>query len=60
MPDTKYAKIHTDHSRCLKCDSPLTLLYAIKNQIRHPQFFICWMCERIFEAGRGEVLKEKL
>ena len=53
-----YTLIKAYKSRCVSCETTLYLLCHMKSQSRYAQFFICWNCRKIFEAGRGEILEE--
>ena len=55
MRKTLYVKVDTVASHCPDCNSRTTLLCKRWNQQGSAQFFICWNCRKIFEAGRGEV-----
>ena len=58
MAEASYRRVETLKTRCPHCNYPVTLMYHATNQTKKPMFYICWMCETIMEAGKGEVKAE--
>jgi hypothetical protein len=54
---TQYHLLHTEKSFCIGCHKELDLLTS--DALYKPTFFICWTCNRVFQAGVGEIEKEK-
>lgn len=59
MEEASYSRVPANISFCQFCHKTLTLLYHRRFQMKKAQFYICWHCQRVFEAGKGEVKNEE-
>jgi uncharacterized protein with PIN domain len=55
--EISYVRLKTAKSTCSKCHGPLTLLQ--RKDGFSTMFFICWKCQRVYQAGVGEVPEER-
>jgi uncharacterized protein with PIN domain len=53
-----YVRVKTPKSTCSKCHGPLTLLQ--RKDGFASMFYICWNCQKVFQAGVGEVQEERV
>ena len=45
-------------SRCKECDSKVGLLIERNGRPGTPVFFVCWHCHKVYQAGRGECMRD--
>lgn len=50
----QYEILKTTGSVCRYCNNKLWLLSTVAAD---PSFYVCWLCEKIFQIGVGEVRK---
>lgn len=59
MAESNYCLVTMDKSYCPVCKEHVTLLCRKERQTKSPQFYICWKCKNVYEAGKGEVRKDE-
>lgn len=57
MPQSKFVLQDAAKSRCPGCLQPVVCL--VQKDARGPIFFICFACQRVFQAGWSEVRREQ-
>jgi hypothetical protein len=51
---SNYVIIFAEKTKCPVCHGIVYLLQDEKIRPRMPMFYICWLCSRVFQVGKGE------
>jgi hypothetical protein len=50
-----YIILFAEKTKCPECHGIVYLMQDKRLRKRYPMFYICWLCDRIFEVGKGQV-----